>query len=408
MTSIRSLTVQYEPTSNSIFTKSSFYSIVLSVIQAVIVTGLIICITVDCIHISSAFGFMDGIRPEFLHASVVSMMAMWFIVGYSIDSFLIKNSMQTIYIPIFHAYMACVFIIQDAIFDEIKSCITGIGELLADEVSAFVSNGTSLANPAFESQVSTLTYSNKCTFVSATHSLREYRELDIGASNSSFQVLMETLEDSRGSLDKISQMYTAVACIVAFCLLINAFLSFQAFKDIGWTIYRVQGADIKKRTILRHYHLFMSLLRAEMFFGYCILVAIVAKTSYTYNHNPFHSVFIISSVVFCIASFAFFFLGRYAIRNNNRICQTIFTIFLFALIAFSVLLLIHSSWQTSQLWNILFELSFISISAPLLWVTFLLAYYDVNNGLLELVELMEMSSGLFGKNVPIKERMVIE
>jgi hypothetical protein len=59
------------------------------------------------------------------------------------------------------------------------------------------------------------------------------------------------------------------ASIIGLMILFNilgAFVAYRLFAELGWSIYKEQGADIKKRTILQRYHIFILLLKLNVYF----------------------------------------------------------------------------------------------------------------------------------------------
>lgn len=68
----------------------------------------------------------------------------------------------------------------------------------------------------------------------------------------------------------LSIRISIIALSLAFSL-IGFFLAYRAYLEFGWSVWQQQGADIRKRNILRLYHIFLLLLKVNVYFLYVYL-----------------------------------------------------------------------------------------------------------------------------------------
>ena len=138
-------------------------------------------------------------------------------------------------------------------------------------------------------------------------------------------------------------MKIAISIIVLLFLFnaIGACLSFKTFGEYGWSIYVIQGADIAKREIMRRYHLFLVLLKFNLYFTIGILVQVGASIYFYEKMNVFehdgnsddiarNSLNGVNVTLWIGAGFIvvigviYYFVGFYGIRNGNYTYIAIF------------------------------------------------------------------------------------
>lgn len=78
-----------------------------------------------------------------------------------------------------------------------------------------------------------------------------------------------TYQEAFDILDStISIRASTIALMIVFNIL-GSFVAYKLFAELGWSIYKEQGADIKRRTILQRYHIFILLLKLNVYFFVC-------------------------------------------------------------------------------------------------------------------------------------------
>jgi hypothetical protein len=79
-----------------------------------------------------------------------------------------------------------------------------------------------------------------------------------------------TFQEAFDTLDNTLALRASVIGLMVVFNLLGAYVAYRLFAELGWSIYKEQGADIKKRTILQRYHIFILLLKLNVYFFVCL------------------------------------------------------------------------------------------------------------------------------------------
>jgi hypothetical protein len=75
-----------------------------------------------------------------------------------------------------------------------------------------------------------------------------------------------TFQEALDLIDSTRVLRISIIVLMVFFNIIGAFVAYRLFAELGWSIYKSQGADIQKRSILRRYHVFILLLKLNVYF----------------------------------------------------------------------------------------------------------------------------------------------
>jgi hypothetical protein len=128
----------------------------------------------------------------------------------------------------------------------------------------------------------------------------------------------------------------AIIALMVFFNLTSFFVSFMVYKEYGFTLYRSQGADIRKKRMLGHYHALILLLKLNIYFSAGFIIQIVASAVFAERlRNPSSSTSLIEllfgvGIGMSIVFFFIYFMGHKGVkRGNSRMMYSfIFLIFI--------------------------------------------------------------------------------
>ena len=245
------------------------------------------------------------------------VVGLWFQFFFALDSYLHHNAMQVLVIPVLNTLLLGIQSYEYSLMAKTKSCYFGIEEeVVRGKASTNNSNYTIRSPPICEYSGTRLIYNAK--FISSGVGTSLYQDNQIYVQNA------------------YNLSLTALVFMVVFFVGI-CYLSFKTYRDYGWSIYRINGADIQKRNVLTRYHIFMLTLKLNILFAICDALPFLFGTAdglgfhsgllrntYQYNSDDLKHggyggtiLYLLSSAWCLLSALLFFFVGVHAIRKCN-------------------------------------------------------------------------------------------
>ena len=258
---------------------------------------------------------VDHILRRFNWFAVI--FGVWFELFFAVDSQLHHNAMQVLVIPVFNGLLFAVQCYEFVLMAATKTCFEGVQSALEVGFTASADNIT-IPIPDACAYTNLVLIKNRDERWFSRHTLAIYQ--------SNHPHLPNALNLSLATVVIMSVLFLGICC-----------LSFKTYRHYGWTIYRINGADIQKRDVLTRYHVFILALKLNIYFAACTavpflftligaLVFDLPDSSRTFQRqsneirNGGYGIAILTLVIsaFCMMSvFLFYFVGIRAIRKNN-------------------------------------------------------------------------------------------
>ncbi|KAJ3146689.1 hypothetical protein HDU86_008433 [Geranomyces michiganensis] len=103
---------------------------------------------------------------------------------------------------------------------------------------------------------------------------------------------------------------------------LSCFLAYKVYREYGWDIYQSQGASLLKKRLLRHVHLFVLLLKVNLYFSVGIfvqmLVAMIPAAIKPESFGAQKWYWIPPLVLMGIVAATYYVCGWYAIKHAHR------------------------------------------------------------------------------------------
>ncbi|KAI9101123.1 hypothetical protein DFS34DRAFT_457292 [Phlyctochytrium arcticum] len=350
----------------------------LSIIQC-----LVICV-LEVVVIVMVNTFLDDAYDDKKTLPIVNVYFSLFILAlvyqaaWTYDATIHKNTMQTIAVVVFNIASLGYSIIQTNQISDLRSCsvkwvsfwnnnINGNGPI--ESTMRFYDSFTSKQNApgciglpfgmkAYGSTERTDVWSE---------TLQKWISVPVVLNMRDGVVHVQAALDRLRPLEPVTHAIIALMVVVVF---VSAFVAWKVYQEYGWKIFQEQGASIQKKRILRRVHLFILLLKVNVYFAIGIVAQIVTATIYSHrsmstcedpntpenSQNCFSPVesksrFMVypSMIIFGIAALSFYFLGWYAIKNAHRpTMYTFFGVYVANIAALVSVIAIFSTDDTTQ------------------------------------------------------------
>ncbi|KAJ3230288.1 hypothetical protein HDU81_004624 [Chytriomyces hyalinus] len=177
-----------------------------------------------------------------------------------IDAAWNKNTMQVVACMLFNiGILSYSFIQMNYIKDRIKLCSTSFLDVYSDGGYPYIASNSTLIQQSGNAKFNLL---GACPW-----------QLDAG--------ITERLAQNIYLLDNA---YVIEILIVGVSGLGNAFglfLGIKTYQEYGWSLYQIQGASIMRKWIITRYHLFILLLKANIFFTLGFATQMIAAFYYS-------------------------------------------------------------------------------------------------------------------------------
>ena len=331
--------------------------------------------------------------------------------------------MQVLAIPCFNALLLGIQVHEFILMISTRACYLGVDEMLL--------------NASLESR-------NDVVIITKPKACENTRLYD--SEFSRFQYFFTNDSDSYQAnhyyLENAYNLSLSTVVIMTVGFVGICYLSFRTYRDYGWSIYRINGADIQKRNVLMRYHVFMLALKLNIYFAICDAFPYLFHTAHQLAVFPdmvmeglkadaedfkrggySTAILVVVSTGWCLLSAAlFFFVGVHAIRKCNYwlmgLLLVVYLVQVFIEGRYCLYLLVvkvpglhRPAYHIYIYWGVIvaIEMAFdIFIVLMGCWVT-----YDFKNGLSQLVNDMYENKPwiLFKKPEhlqPKKERFIID
>ncbi|KAI8844152.1 hypothetical protein BC829DRAFT_419883 [Chytridium lagenaria] len=189
--------------------------------------------------------------------------------------------------------------------------------------------------------------------------------------------LIEALE----LLDRAWPVQVAISAISGIGNVIGALLAYKAYQAYGWNIYQVQGASVSKRQMLERYHVFILMLKGNIYFTIGIVAMVVSASYYVqrsdydqqdqlnillFSANATEHMFkhveapralatsfiLPSAIITILVAVLYYALGWFGIRRASYPLMIVFVIFMFvdmgAVVAVLTIVVPNSQYQLTR------------------------------------------------------------
>eukprot|EP00842_Homolaphlyctis_polyrhiza_P000517 jgi/Hompol1/1466/HPOL_002713-RA len=199
------------------------------------------------------------------------IVALFFQVVGALDAFLLRNSVQVIAVGAFQILTVVFSFIQIQEIVAYRKCI--------DDYKS-IGFSTTLT-PLEQSRAIWQLEESRCTFRTINR-INDTFYFGIGDSATPAPRNLSLVMDSNMPyLQRSFSLSISVSFFMIVFAVLNFFASRRAVEAYGWSIFHWQGADISKREILRRYHTFIVLLKANIFFSLGIVFLMLSAIYYS-------------------------------------------------------------------------------------------------------------------------------
>ena len=177
----------------------------------------------------------------------------WYQLFFALDAHLHRNSLQVAVIPVVNALLLIIQAHDYALMTVVQKCFFDVEEALTNIVrlGGVVDFKTSIDPPEICAK-------SGLYGTSTNQPVMFFSEETLSDMQSKHQALLNA-----------KYMCLANLMIVSLVLTIMCYPAFRTSREYSWRIYRIQGADIKQRNVLDRYHLFLLLLKLNIYFAMC-------------------------------------------------------------------------------------------------------------------------------------------
>ncbi|KAI8585190.1 hypothetical protein BDZ88DRAFT_433656 [Geranomyces variabilis] len=314
----------------------------LSVLTALIVTPL------EVVVISQVHAFLNEAfenRGSLIFVMVyfaLFILALVFQAALTAEAYVHKNTMQTLAVAIFNVACFGYSIVQVQQFEKLTTC----NEAWMSAIKKGFP-GNNLGGAWDEAKAN----SRECDRTTP-------RGFTLAQKD---KVTMQELMD----MATISDDPVTVARLVSYAIIgvlfvtssLSCFLAYKVYREYGWHIFQSQGASLVKKRLLRHVHLFILLLKVNLYFSVGIFVQVLVamilaailnndnSPSPSPNSNTFSSqksYWLPPLVLMGLFATSYYACGWYAIRYAHRTSMYAFFALLGGNIAAVVFVLVAS------------------------------------------------------------------
>lgn len=248
------------------------------------------------------------------------LIGMWFQFGFAIDSYIHHNSMQVLVLPFFNALLTGIQIHEFLLVSAVRRCHEAIPQSI----------DTSLLKGLNDGYIANIKLPAECR-TTVLYDLMDQTRLRISSTT------LSLYKDNHNLL--LNAFNLSLATVILMCLffIIICYLAFNTYRDYGWIIYRINGANIQKRNTLTRFHLFMLALKLNIYFSLCdafvYLFTIVNNLVFdpevvrqtfetdaadlTAGGYASNILMIVSSAWCLLSALLFYFVGIHAIRRRK-------------------------------------------------------------------------------------------
>ncbi|KAI8827545.1 hypothetical protein BJ741DRAFT_629603 [Chytriomyces cf. hyalinus JEL632] len=177
-----------------------------------------------------------------------------------IDAAWNKNTMQVVACMLFNiGILSYSFIQMNHINDRIKLCSTTFLDVYSDGGYPYIASNSTLIQQSGNAKFNLL---GVCPW-----------QLDAG--------ITERLAQNIYLLDNSYVIEILIVGVSGLGNLFGLFLGFKTYQEYGWSLYQIQGASITRKWIITRYHLFILLLKANIFFTLGFATQMIAAFYYS-------------------------------------------------------------------------------------------------------------------------------
>ncbi|KAI8806147.1 hypothetical protein BJ742DRAFT_370749 [Cladochytrium replicatum] len=287
-------------TSSRVWTK---ITLSVAILQAVLVIAFEAYI-MSTINSFLRLGFANGTStlpagtlPFIFVYQALFILAQVFLIALVADAAWVKNTLQIISCAVFNTLCLAFSIVQIFQIAGLNSCVQSI--ISGKQVKGLIKSATGC--PEYE----------KSSLVANQLSLNQ-RNL---TSLLPFEIIVAVI--------------SLVFCVASW------YIALRTYKNWGWQIYhRSTGADLNKRAILRRYHLFVMLMKYNVYFCAGMIVQFIIVLFFQSSDrqtagkaNAFTDKATLTWLIVVTAvALVYFVLGWLAVRRGNRILMVLFQI----------------------------------------------------------------------------------
>ncbi|KAI8923608.1 hypothetical protein BC831DRAFT_470167 [Entophlyctis helioformis] len=236
---------------------SLFQALVVSVLEAVLMAKVLY-------FLQDAFSpNTSGSTPFVAVYFALFLIAIWFQLVSAVDAYVFRNSIQVIAVFVFNVFTVVYSFVQVFQINNLKTCINDYADIFSTPLSRTPAFAVALYPQvwALERDQSRL-----CTFTTLR---RPSNSSSLEPVSATFrpEVIAANISTYKREFDTALGLAYTIIAIMVCCNVLCGYLSYKTFGVYGWSIYQIQGADISKREILRRYHIFLTLMKTNVYFA---------------------------------------------------------------------------------------------------------------------------------------------
>jgi len=159
-------------------------------------------------------------------------------------------------------------------------------------------------------------------------------------------------------VDQVNPFLIAIPCITGPLQIAYVYLGYKLFGDFGWQIYKQIGPDMKMREMYLAYHIFLMLLKVDVFFFLGFGVQFIVLVLHQVDPEFWITIFAFPVLVCVLA------LAPLAVRKENKILMGLFMAGLLLGIAYYIFKLVRM-YQPDQQQKYFFVVKYLTSFAAL-------------------------------------------
>lgn len=301
---------------------SASQTAILGSLEVVILNG-----TVNGINLM--FGSMAGSAGFIIVYFVLFILAQIFSTVMAADAWVSKNTMQVVAIALFNVFTCVYSVIQIFHLKNVYNC--GVEYITTNTVenSLRLAYKLSRQSPECPKTDAFLMNGPPGTIII------DGKTVQVANSISNLE---EGSDRIQLGLEIIERLIPIAAVISSLCILysiIGFFTSFKVYQEYGWRLLQKNGASLHKRNLLKRYHLFILLMKLNVFFSCGIIIQMIGAVYYYQKQAVIdmestkslskYAVVTACAIMALVAVF-YYAVGWFAVKRSSYVLMTGFLI----------------------------------------------------------------------------------
>jgi hypothetical protein len=279
--------------------------------------------TLDAINLM--FGSMAGSAGFIIVYFLLFILAQLFSTAMVTDAWVSKNTMQVVAIALFNIFTCVYSVVQVLHLRRVYNC--GMEYITTNTVENSVLLAYKLSQPSL---LCPKTDAYIMDGPPGTIIFVDGKSLAIEHSVSNIEAGSMRIQQG---IDKINALIPVAAVIAGLCILysiIGIFTCFKVYQEYGWRLIHQNGASLHKMKLLKRFHLFILLMKLNVFFSCGIIIQMVGAVFYYYkqalvdlNTAPPSRSFVISTcAIMTVVAIFYYAVGWFAVKRSSYVLMT--------------------------------------------------------------------------------------